>query len=64
MKSKNGRPLEIEDAVPGYPRIGHLAIHRACERFFAKRGMRTAPSFRRSEFLFGRMAINQRRAAA
>ena len=63
MKSKNGRPLEIEEAVPGHRRVNHLLIKDACDRFFAKRGMVTDYGFRNSQFLFGRMA-QPRRAAA
>jgi hypothetical protein len=60
MHAKNGRPIKLEEGVPGFPRIGHLAIHKACDRFLAKRGLAN-PGFRRSEFLFGRMP---RKAAA
>jgi hypothetical protein len=63
MKFKNGCPLEIEEAVPGFRRVNHLLIKDACERFFAKRGMVTEYNFRNSRFLFGRMS-QPRRAAA
>jgi hypothetical protein len=64
MKFKNGCVTEVERGVPGLPRIGHIAVQKACDRFLAKRGLITAPSFRRSEWLFGRMAIGQQRRAA
>jgi hypothetical protein len=63
MKSKNGRPLEIEAGVPGTPKISHLSIQEACNRFLAKRGLHN-PGFRRSEWLYGRMSINQQQKAA
>jgi hypothetical protein len=63
MKLKNGKVMEIEGGVAGLPRINHLAIHKACDRFLAKRGLIAGASFRRSEWLFGRMAINRRAAA-
>jgi hypothetical protein len=63
MTKKNHTIIAIEDGVPGCPRINHLAIHKACDRFLAKRGLHN-PGFRRSEWLFGRPAIGQRRAAA
>lgn len=63
MTKKNHRVIAIEDGVPGAPKIGHLAIHQACDRFLAKRGLRTG-GFRRSEWLFGRAAIGQQRRAA
>jgi len=39
-------------------------MQKACDRFLAKRGLITSANFRRSEWLFGRAAIGQRRAAA
>jgi hypothetical protein len=62
MTKKNGRVLAIEAGVPGCPRIGHLAIHQACDRFLAKRGLHN-PGFARSEWLYGRMAMKRRAAA-
>jgi hypothetical protein len=62
MTKKNHRVIAIEAGVPGTPKIGHLAIHQACDRFLAKRGLRVG-GFRRSEWLYGRMAINRRAAA-
>ena len=64
MKFKNGCITDIEAGVPGLPKIGHTAIQKACDRFLAKRGLITSANFRRSEWLFGRPAIGQRRAAA
>jgi hypothetical protein len=46
------------------PQINHLLMQKACDRFLAKRGLITGASFRRSEWLFGRMAIGQQRRAA
>jgi hypothetical protein len=63
MTKKNHTIIHIEEGVPGCPRINHLSIHKACDRFLGKRGLPTH-SFRRSEFLFGRMAIGQQRRAA
>ena len=60
MKLKNGLVTEIEDGVPGLPRMNHLTIQRACDRFLAKRGLVTGASFRRSGWLFGRAAANRR----
>ena len=64
MKFKNGLVTEVERGVPGLPRINHLLMQKACDRFLAKRGLVTGASFRRSEWLFGRMAIGQQRRAA
>jgi hypothetical protein len=63
MTKRNHTILAIEAGVPGCPRINHLEIHKACDRFLSKRGLPTH-SFRRSEFLFGRMAIGQQQKAA
>jgi hypothetical protein len=63
MKFKNGCVTEVERGVPGLPQINHLLMQKACDRFLAKRGLITAPSFRRSEWLFGRMAMKRRAAA-
>jgi hypothetical protein len=63
MTKKNHTILAIEDGVPGCPRINHLEIHKACDRFLGKRGLPTH-NFRRSEFLFGRPAIGQQQKAA
>jgi hypothetical protein len=62
MTTKNGKVLAIEAAVPGTPRINHLSIHQACNRFLAKRGLHN-PGFARSEWLYGRMAMKRRAAA-
>jgi hypothetical protein len=65
MKLKNGLVTEIEDGVPGLPRMNHLTIQRACDRFLMRRGLITAPSFRRSAWLYGRtVATSPRRVAA
>lgn len=53
MKTKNGRPIQLEDGVPGIPRIYHLEMHRACDRFLAKRGIGTVNAERRNNWLFG-----------
>jgi hypothetical protein len=63
MKLKNGLVTEVERGVPGLPQISHLLMQKACDRFLAKRGLITGANFRRSEWLFGRAAIGQRRAA-
>ena len=63
MKLKNGCITDIEAGVPGLPQINHLLMQKACDRFLAKRGLITSANFRRSEWLFGRAAIGQRRAA-
>jgi len=54
MTFKNGLVTRIEPGVAGSPMIRHTEIIRACDRFLIKRGLMTAPSFRRSEWLFGR----------
>ena len=56
MTTKNGRPIRLEEGVPGYPQMHHLAIHRACDRFLESRGLTTARSSRRNTWLFGRSA--------
>ena len=56
MHAKNGRPIRIEEGVPGYPRMHHLAIHRACDRFLESRGLTTVSSSRRNTWLFGKSA--------
>jgi hypothetical protein len=63
MKFKNGCVTEVERGVPGLPQINHLLMQKACDRFLAKRGLIAGANFRRSEWLFGRPAIGQRRAA-
>ena len=54
MKLKNGLVTEIEDGVPGIPRMFHLQIHRACDRFLASRGLTTVSAQRRNSWLFGK----------
>ena len=63
MKFKNGCVTEVERGVSGLPQINHTLMQKACDRFLAKRGLITGANFRRSEWLFGRAAIGQRRAA-
>lgn len=53
MHAKNGRPIRLEDGAPGYPRMHHLAIHRACDRFLESRGLVTTSGSRRNTWLFG-----------
>ena len=64
MTKRNHTIIHIEGGVPGLPQMNHLSIQQACDRFLAKRGLITGANFRRSEWLFGRAAIGQRRAAA
>jgi len=56
MHAKNGRPIRLEEGVPGYPRMHHLAIHRACDRFLESRGLATVSASRRNTWLFGKSA--------
>jgi hypothetical protein len=56
MHAKNGRPIRLEEGVPGYPRMHHLAMHRACDRFLESRGLTTVSSSRRNTWLFGKSA--------
>jgi hypothetical protein len=56
MTKKNHTILAIEDGVPGYPRMHHLAIHRACDRFLESRGLATVSASRRNTWLFGKSA--------
>ena len=56
MTTKNGRPIQIDRGTAGVPRIYHLEMHRACDRFLAKRGIGTAPVGRRNNWLFGKAA--------
>jgi hypothetical protein len=50
----NGKTHRIEDGVPGVPRMYHLDIHRACDRFLASRGLTQSSGSRRNSWLFGR----------
>jgi hypothetical protein len=54
MTYRNGKVHAIEPAVPGCPRISHLEIQQACNRFLQSRGAMTDHNFRNSEFIFGR----------
>ena len=53
MITRNGKVHRLEEGVPGNPRIHHLSMQRACERWLAARGLVTAPNFRNSDFIFG-----------
>lgn len=66
MTYKNGKTLGLE-YEPAGPLCGRFAVdfralNRACDRFLAKRGLIAAPSFRRSEWLYGRPAMKRRAA--
>ena len=56
MHAKNGRPIRLEEGIPGYPRgMNHLLIHAACDRFLTSRGLlNTDPTGRRMAWLFGK----------
>ena len=60
MTYKNGKVHHIESAVPGIPRMHHLEVQQACNRFLASRGALTDHNFRSSDFIFG--AGKRRRA--
>jgi|688.fasta_scaffold746802_2 hypothetical protein len=45
MMLMNGKTQTIEPGVPGCPDIGHLAIHAACDRWLASRGLPTGSPF-------------------
>jgi hypothetical protein len=53
MTLKNRKVHRIEAAVPGVPRIMHLEVHAACDRFLASRGLSTQGAFRKSAWLYG-----------
>ena len=58
MTLHNGKTLSLEYEPTG-PLFGRLmleaeSINAACDRFLAKRGLITQPSFRNSGFIFGR----------
>lgn len=60
MILRNGKVHRFEEGIPGEPRMYHLTIHRACDRFLASRGLTAIdPTSRRHAWLFGR----KRRAA-
>jgi hypothetical protein len=48
MTKKNHRVIAIEAGVPGTPKIGHLAIHAACDRFLTKHKLHN-PGFRHNK---------------
>ena len=53
MTLKNGKVHKLEAGAPGIPRIHHLEMHRACDRFLASRGIiAEPPDFRRSAWLY------------
>lgn len=54
MKTKNGQPIQVEEGTAGVPRIYHLEMHRACDKFFARRGIASIAAARRNSFLFGK----------
>jgi hypothetical protein len=45
MMLMNGKTQTIEPGAPGCPDIGHLAIHAACDRWLASRGLPTGSPF-------------------
>ena len=54
MHAKNGRPIRLEEGIPGYPRgMNHLLIHAACDKFLASRGIIADAGSRRNAWLFG-----------
>lgn len=54
MTMRNGKVYRIEDGIPCNPPMYHLAIHRACDRFLASRGITAAdPTSRKHAWLFG-----------
>ena len=53
MTYRNGKIHRIEEGLPETPRMYHLSIHRACDRFLASRGVATGYNFRNSDFIFG-----------
>jgi hypothetical protein len=56
MQLKNGKVLKLEDGVggePKYPKMYHLSIHAACDRWLAKRGMAKQSAARRIAWLYG-----------
>ncbi len=63
MTLKNGKVHKIEAGIPGVPRIRHLEVHAACDRWLASRGLVAAPSFRKSAWLYGGAVTPERRAA-
>lgn len=59
MTLHNGKVHKLEPGVPGLPRMNHLDIQAACNRFLQSRGVMTDHNFRSSDFIFG--AGKQRR---
>jgi len=53
MTLRNGKIHKIEDGVPGIPRMRHLEVQQACNRFLQSRGVMTDHNFRNSDFIFG-----------
>jgi hypothetical protein len=60
MTLKNGKTHKIEAGVPGMPYIGHLEVHRACDRFLASRGLATQGAFRKSAWLYGNVTAERK----
>ena len=60
MTLKNGKAHKIEAGVPGIPRIHHLEMHRACDRFLASRGLATQSAFRKSAWLYGNVTTERK----
>ncbi len=54
MTLLNGKTHRIEGGIPGIPRMFHLDIHRACDKFLASRGLLpTVAGSRQNSWLFG-----------
>jgi hypothetical protein len=62
MTLKNRKVHKLEAGVPGVPRIGHLEVQRACDRFLASRGLSTQSAFRKSAWLYGTVTAERRAA--
>jgi hypothetical protein len=60
MTLKNGKTHKIEAGVPGMPRIMHLEMHAACDRFLASRGLATQSAFRKSAWLYGNVTTERK----
>ena len=61
MTLKNGKTHKIEAGVPSVPRIMHLEVHAACDKFLASRGIiDSAPAFRKSAWLYGQVTTERK----
>ena len=60
MTLKNGKTHKIEAGVPGVPRIVHLEMHAACDRWLASRGLATQGAFRKSAWLYGNVTAERK----